>query len=422
MTSSASPRLVVYAVLVAAASVGGLAARRVDLFVLATPFVIYLLVGLALSDTPDVQVATSVDTTRSIEGEPIEVEVTLRSPVAVRRIDVALALPFGVRAVDGAVRSIELTAGEAHTIGIRVVADRWGSHPIGAVVVRAHDRAALHRYEWALAAPTVVRVYPQPQRIRPLAHASRVQLVAGDRVARRAAGEGIELADLRPFQPGDRVRDINWRASARGNDLWVTQRHPERSTDVVVFVDTFAEDMIVPAVRGAGIVADAYLTTRDRVALVGFGGVLQMVRAGHGVRQLYRLLDTLIDARAFFSYAWKDVSILPPGVLRPGALVIAITPLEDERTTRGLADLRARGFEVAIVELLPPDEPRSGSELEQAALQLWRLRRAHNRDRFRQLGIPVATWRDGDPLHLTMEVLWEAWATHGARLHASRAP
>jgi uncharacterized protein (DUF58 family) len=266
-------------------------------------------------------------------------------------------------------------------------------------------------------------VYPHQHRIRPAAHPSRTQLVAGDRVARRAAGEGIELADLRLFLPGDRPRDINWRASARRNELWITQRHPERSTDIVLFVDMFSETMLLPAVRAAGALTESYLATRDRVALVGFGGLLQWVRAGHGVRQLYRVLDTLVDARAYFSSAEKNVNLIPPRVLSPGALVIAITPLEDERTTRGLVDLRARGFEVAVIELSAPAASiPDDTELDTVARQMWLLQRADNRERFRQYGIPVAEWRDGEPLNSTMEALWDAWAARGARHHASRAP
>ena len=46
----------------------------------------------------------------------------------------------------------------------------------------------------------------------------------------RAKGDGIEFADIRPFVPGDRVRRINWRASARRPGLWVNESHPERNT------------------------------------------------------------------------------------------------------------------------------------------------------------------------------------------------
>ncbi|HUP73864.1 MAG TPA: DUF58 domain-containing protein [Acidimicrobiales bacterium] len=424
MTKRASPRLFVYATLVALGLISGLVTQRVDLFVYTTPFVILLLVGLALDADPGIDVHTSVDTIRTLEGDPLEVVITLRSPHAVRRVEMALPLPQGVRIVDGAnVRAVELVAGEARTVPVTIVADRWGSHSIGAVVIRAHDRASLYRYERTVPAPSTVRVYPHQHRIRPAAHPSRTQLVAGDRVARRAAGEGIELADLRLFLPGDRPRDINWRASARRNELWITQRHPERSTDIVLFVDMFSDTMLLPAVRAAGALTESYLATRDRVALVGFGGLLQWVRAGHGVRQLYRLLDTLVDARAYFSYADKNVNLIPPRVLSPGALVIAITPLEDERTTRGLVDLRARGFEVAVIELSAPAASiPDDTELDAAARQLWLLQRADNRERFRQYGIPVAEWRDGEPLNSTMEALWDAWAASGARHHASRAP
>ena len=47
MTKRASPRLFVYAALVALGSIAGIATRRVDVFVLTTPFVLFLLVGLA---------------------------------------------------------------------------------------------------------------------------------------------------------------------------------------------------------------------------------------------------------------------------------------------------------------------------------------------------------------------------------------
>ena len=76
-----------------------------------------------------------------------------------------------------------------------------------------------------------------PLVLRPL----ETQRRPGAEVARAERGEGIEFADLRPFVFGDRVRRINWRASARRGELWVNEQHPERNTDVVIFLDSFAE-------------------------------------------------------------------------------------------------------------------------------------------------------------------------------------
>jgi uncharacterized protein (DUF58 family) len=423
VTKRTTPRLFVHAALMAVGVVAGLATGRVDLFVYAAPFAAFVLIGLALADDPVIDVESKTDAARVVEGDPIEIVVTLTADRPVWRVDVALVLPHGVRIVDGtAVRALRLEGGVPRRVTLTVVADRWGNHELGAAVVNARDRASLYRYEREVTESTTVRVYPHQHRLRALGHASRTQLVVGDRIERRAAGEGIELADLRLFLPGDRPRDVNWRASARRDELWITQRHPERSTDVVLFVDMFSEEMIVPAVRAAGSLADSYLQARDRVALVGFGGLLQWVRRGHGVRQLYRLLDTLIDSRAFFSYADKPVSLIPPNVLSPGSLVIGITPLEDERTAEALVNLRARGFEVGIVELMPSASSLPATtELDVAAVRLWKLQREHNRDRFRDFGIPVVAWSEHDPLNTTMEALWNAWVGRGAHHHASRA-
>lgn len=401
----------------------GVATGRVDLIVLACSFVVFVLVALATSDRPFVDVAVEVEPRRSIEGDPIDVTVRLHSPTGASRVDVALVLPAGVRTVDGEQSTVtHLEPGETRELRHQVVADGWGAYELGTVVLRVHDRLSLFVREQRAGTATTVRFYPEPQRLTRLARPVRTQLFAGDRVARRAASEGIELADLRMFMPGDRPKDVNWRASARRGELWVTQRHPERSTDVVVFVDLFSDAMLLRAVRAAAAIADSYLVTRDRVGLVGFGGVVQWVGAGQGVRQTYRLLDTLLDARTYFSYAWKDVSIIPPHVLVPRSLVIAVTPLEDERTMNALVDLRARGYEVAIVELVP-DVPigagtEASSDVDVLTRRFWHLQREHRRAQFRQFGIPVAPWSGEEPLSVPMEVLWFFSEGRGAGLHA----
>ena len=128
------------------------------------------------------------------------------------------------------------------------------------------------------------------------------QVFAGNQVS-RARAEGIEFADLREWQPGDAVRRVNWRATALRGELWVNEQHPERNTDVVLFLDTFAEVRAQGrstndrAVRAAATLAHGYLQRKDRVGLVGFGGVLSWLVPESGTRQLYAIVDTLLDER-----------------------------------------------------------------------------------------------------------------------------
>jgi uncharacterized protein (DUF58 family) len=215
---------------------------------------------------------------------------------------------------------------------------------------------------------------------------------------------------MRPFVPGDRVRRINWRASARRHELWVNEAHPERNTDVILFLDTFAEardeaaGTLDMAVRGASSLASRYLARNDRVGLVSFGGILRWLVPSMGRTQLYRIVDALLDTEVALSYAWKDVDVIPPRTLPPQALVIALTPLLDDRTAAALLDMRARGFDLAIVDVSPlPFVGPGTTEAERLARRLWALHRDVLRHRYRELGVAVAEWNEEGSLQGTLE-------------------
>jgi uncharacterized protein (DUF58 family) len=203
---------------------------------------------------------------------------------------------------------------------------------------------------------------------------------------------------------------VNWRATARRGEPWVNETHPERNTDVVIFLDTFAEargaegSTLDQAVDAAGALAAHYIREKDRVGLIAFGGVLNWLTVSTGVVQLYRVLDSLLDAEIFLSYAWKDIDILPVRTLPPRALVIALTPLLDERSVRALVDLRARGIDLAVVEISPVSFVSPGlGELDELAHRLWLLRRDALRASFLRMGVPVVEWRKDAPLQAALE-------------------
>ena len=50
-------------------------------------------------------------------------------------------------------------------------------------------------------------------------------------------GSGADLADLRPYQPGDDTRHIDWRASARSRQTMLRVWHAERQSGFVVLLD-----------------------------------------------------------------------------------------------------------------------------------------------------------------------------------------
>jgi uncharacterized protein (DUF58 family) len=157
-------------------------------------------------------------------------------------------------------------------------------------------------------------------------------------------------------------------------------------------------------VRAAATLAHLYLQRKDRVGLVGFGGFLSWLVPASGMRQLYAIIDALLTSQVVHSFALRGVDILPPRTLPPKALVLAITPLLDNRTAAALLDLRARGYDLIVVEVSPLEmaAPKPGSSLG-LAYRLWRLSREALRWRYEQVGVPVVTWREDEPLAVPLE-------------------
>jgi uncharacterized protein (DUF58 family) len=396
-------------VLAGAGLLAALVLGRPELAALAAPFALLLVAGLSLAEAPRLRAAFELDAERQVESESVTARLDLHAETAAERLELLLNLPAGLETDAPNPQFLRLAAGEDRELEYELRCAHWGAYLPGEVVIRAQDLFGLLVFERTLDLRRPLKVYPRGEALAKLLRPLETQAFAGSQPP-RARGEGIEFAELRQFVPGDRVRRVNWRATARRGEPWVNETHPERNTDVVIFLDTFAEargaegSTLDQAVDAAGALAAHYIREKDRVGLIAFGGVLNWLTVSTGVVQLYRVLDSLLDAEIFLSYAWKDIDILPVRTLPPRALVIALTPLLDERSVRALVDLRARGIDLAVVEISPVSFVSPGlGELDELAHRLWLLRRDALRASFLRMGVPVVEWRKDAPLQAALE-------------------
>jgi uncharacterized protein (DUF58 family) len=409
VTRAASPKLGFYALLAGAGLVSALAFGRPEPAVVAVPLLLFLVIGLGLARDPELTVDARLRSDRVLEGEEAALDVTVESATPVDELELLVALPRGVRDVSPGAAGVRLDGGESHVLERRLRTNRWGGYRLGDVILRARD--PLHLLVWELYVPARerLRVYPREERLRQLVRPSRTQLGSGNQVS-RAKGDGLEFADLRPFMPGDRPRRVHWRASARRGELWVTELHPERNADVVLFLDTFAEarrhdtGTLDLAVRAAATLSRGYLAQRDRVGIVGFGGVLRWLLPGTGAQHGFRIAEALIDTDIALSYAWKGLDVIPPRTIPPGALVLALSPLLDQRTVGALGELAGRGFDLCVVEVSAvPFEQMPRGELGVSLGRLRVLEREKVRLEYQRLGISVVEWVEGRPLAVPIE-------------------
>ena len=274
-------------------------------------------------------------------------------------------------------------------------------------MLRCADPLGLVATDVLIDAAGVVRARPAPEPVRTPVRPERLQVASGTHPA-RVIGPGTEFAGLRPYQAGDRPRDLSWRASARRDALMVAQRHPERGADVVVFIDTFAGEGLEHTIRAGLSVSRLQLAERDRVGLIAFGGSIRTIPPGSGRRQFELMAEALVDVQPVFSWAEKEIRGIPPRVLPPGSTILAVSPLVDERAIGAIVDLRRRRHEIGVIEVSPETwapvrDPRDTSAA--VARRLWEMQRAMRRARMATAGVPVVEWRDGDPLELVLREL-----------------
>jgi uncharacterized protein (DUF58 family) len=410
VTRRATAKLHAYLALVAALLVAAFAARRPEMAVVAAPFALALAVALAADrGVADVEARVEVDRDRVLEGESLALTVEVEARRGAQLVDVAVVLPDGLAPALHRFTVTDVEDDGRRSVPLEVACVRWGAHPTARCAVRARAAAGLFRDERVTSSRLDVRVYPRAESLRRIIAPRETKPYAGNRVA-RAAGEGIEFAGVRPFQPGDELRHVNWRATARRGETWVSARHPERNADVVLFLDTFGDvrprgtETLELTVRAAAALAARYLEHRERVGVVGFGGSLSWLVPGSGRRHLYQIVESLIATELSFSYAWKGVSVIPRGTLPAQALVIAVTPLLDDRAVQALFDLLRRGFDVAVLDVA--DErfvPPARGATAVLARRIWRLERAALLDRYRALGAAVTTWSGDRPLDAAVE-------------------
>ncbi|NOT32588.1 MAG: DUF58 domain-containing protein [Candidatus Eisenbacteria bacterium] len=118
-------------------------------------------------------------------------------------------------------------------------------------------------------------------------------------------GRGVEFEEVRPYLPGDEVRDIDWNVTARLGAPYVKRFVEERELTVMLAVDisrsmrfgTVGVEKRELAAELCAVLGFAALRNDDRVGLVlSDSRVTHLVPAVRGRRHLLRILRDVLEA------------------------------------------------------------------------------------------------------------------------------
>jgi len=198
--------------------------------------------------------------------------------------------------------------------------------------------------------------------------------VGGSHAATRVSrfrGRGVDYVESRAYQPGDDIRQMDWRVTARTGRPHTKLFQEEREQSILLVVDgnpglrfgTRVRFKSVQAARTAALVAWAAVQGGDRIGALGFGpGLNAEVKPGGGPRGALRVLRALAEWDAITAAGGAVVPLSQAlrrahRLARPGSRVLLLTDgfAADAAAESSLA-LLAEHCDVAALILCDPLE------------------------------------------------------------------
>lgn len=388
----------------------GLGALRGGELALAIPFIIYLAAGLLFGpDSIQLTIRRNLSADRISQDQPVEVRLTITN-IGSRLEEVLLAdvISRPVEVIDGSTQLLaSLPPGMTVEIAYTFKARR-GAYRFEGVRATASDYLGLFRRQTLVAAPARLLVTPYVFRLRRLPIRPRRTRVYSGFIPARQGGPGVEFFGVREYQPGDPLRWINWRTSARYADTYfTTEFQQERVADVGIILDARTRsDIRSPrgslfeyAAQAAATLAEAFLNDGNRVGLLIYGSFLDWTYPGYGKTQRERILQALARVEPGESMIFEKLDLMPSRLFPPQSQLVLISPLQKDDLPHVIR-LRARGYPILLISPDPiPLEVEAlnpGSSVALAA-RIARLERMAAIRHLRQAGVQVLDWNLDTP-------------------------
>jgi uncharacterized protein (DUF58 family) len=183
-------------------------------------------------------------------------------------------------------------------------------------------------------------------------------------------GNGIDLVDLREYQPGDDVRAIDWNVTARMDTPYVREYVEDREITAWFLLDlspsvdfgTVDSERVKRTVLTDFVATLARLLTRrgNRVGAIFYGSSVERIVPARGGRdQVLRLIDDLLDSPRPSNAPFTDLSpLLDAGqrTIKRRSLVFIVSDFISVPGWERPLSLLNRRHEVVAVRLLDPRE------------------------------------------------------------------
>lgn len=260
-----------------------------------------LLIALCLPPRVTLQVRHAE---RLCAGETLPIEITLvqQGRLATDLQVLPEGVPFGLTAdpLQGGTTPA-LTRGTRATVRLGVRAEQRGVYALHGYRVQSDFPFGLFNAYRLHTQPRPLLVYPRFTSLAELALPSGYRYAPGGVALKARQGDSFELLGNREYQPGDNIRDIDWRATARLQTAILREYTQEYFLRVGVVLDTYVsrgarpaeEENFERAVSLCAAVSDYMARQEYLVDIFAAGPNLYHLTAGQSLAYLDEILDLL---------------------------------------------------------------------------------------------------------------------------------
>jgi uncharacterized protein (DUF58 family) len=180
-----------------------------------------------------------------------------------------------------------------------------GSYHFGNINVLIMSRLQLIKRRIILQEPMMVPVYPSIIQMKKLElyTFSQISKAYGIKKMRRI-GLSYEFEQIKNYVRGDDVRQINWKSTARNQQLMVNQFEDEKSQPIYNIIDK-SRIMLMPfnglslmdyAINASLVISNVALRKYDKIGLITFSDMIgSAIKADRKHGQLNAILETLYN-------------------------------------------------------------------------------------------------------------------------------
>ena len=390
--------------------------RNGDVAWLMLPFMAYLGAGILRAPALEklhFSAVRSLEQTRS-EGTPcVDVSVSVQNQSAETvYLTVEEEIQAGVKILGGELgRVAALRAGESLELKYGFTALR-GTFSWKSIRVVAGDPLGLVETGMLLPAAGMVQIRPQLKKFKAIPFRPRSTLHSPGSIPARLGGSGTDFFGVREYHPGDSLRWLDWRLTARHPRKYFTKEfEQEEIAEIGLILDARQrtnfkvgeESLFECGIGAAASLAEMFLHQGHRVSLLVFGETLLNVFPGYGKQQLHRIMSCLSRAEiGTESRNSMTLDLLPVSMFPTHALIIIISSLSSDDRSLFLR-LRASGYQVLLISPDPLDFAYPVLARDQAisnrlAIRATRLERRVRLNNIAHLNIPIIDWQVNRPL------------------------